>query len=67
MGHGSLDKKTLYQEFWDRKWKPNPSDPPRWEDIETIIHGWKPKKDVGTLKSTKIPTWVQYIVKDHGQ
>ena len=29
VGHGNLDEKTLYENCWDRKWKPNPSDPPR--------------------------------------
>jgi hypothetical protein len=64
VGRGNLDEKLLYENCWERNWKPNPSDPPRWEEIDTIVHGWKPKKDARTLKSTKIPTWVLDIVRD---
>ena len=46
MGRVGLDDKSLYDNCWDKKWKRNPGDLPRWEDIDAISHGWKAKKEI---------------------
>ena len=65
MGRVGLDEKSLYQDCWDKKWRHNPSDLPRWEDIGSISHGWKAKKEVSSLKGMKIPNWVIEIVRSN--